>query len=426
MKYINRTIEKVIEEATKTSSVIMLTGSRQVGKTTIIRHMIEEKGGVFVTLDDLDDRTLAIEDPVLFFRKYNVGTDKFKPLIIDEFQYAPNLLHYIKKYVDEEKYKSLNDDSVKWQGMFYLTGSQNFKLMKNVSESLAGRVSIIELMGLSDVEIAGRVESRPFLPTLANLNEVKNVEKKSTISIYERILKGSYPELYRVENVDIAKYYKDYVRTYLERDIRDIIKTSNELKFMKFLINVAVRTGNELNLSDICNDIDVSSTTGEAWLSLLVSSNIVYLLQPYYNNKLKRITKRPKVYFLDTGLACYLAGFTDASILEKSAYKGQIFETYVISEIIKSHVNAGYSKDNRFYYIRENQSNEIDLIIEDNNILYPIEIKSNAKYDKKYASHFSILTKTGKEVGAGAVISLIDKIMPIDEKNNFVPVEGII
>lgn len=417
--YIKRTIEKSIKELEKTFPVVMITGPRQVGKTTLLNRITKENKKQkinYISLDDLNARTLAIEDPELFLRTYET------PLIIDEFQYAPNILSYIKMIVDKKRLDSLDDKTVKSNGLFYLTGSQAFQTMKNVTESLAGRVGILDLYGLSNREINGLIED-VFIPDLDILKQKELTKKLSTIQIYEKIIQGSYPELYKNKAINRNQYFETYIRTYIERDIRQIINIQDELKFLKFISNVAARTGQELNMTDICRGVEISNSTGENWLSILTNTGLVYLLQPYSNNRIARIVKKPKIYFMDTGLACYLSGYLDSITLEKSAYNGAIFETYVISEIIKSFTNNGIDARKHLYYYRDNNGKEIDLLIINNNVVYPIEVKKSANPGIDAIKHFSIVEKFGMEIGNGGVICMKESLFPIDRKNNYIPIE---
>ena len=225
--------------------------------------------------------------------------------------------------------------------------------------------------------------------------------------------------------MDRNKFFETYIRTYIERDIRKLINIKDELKFLKFIGNVAVRTGQELNMNDICNGIGISNSTGENWLSILANTGLIYLLQPYSNNNVARIVKKPKIYFMDTGLACYLAGYLDAITLEKSAFNGAIFETYVITEIIKSYTNNGMDAKKYLYYYRDNNGKEIDLLIIYNNVVYPIEIKKSANPGKEAIKNFSVVEKFGMEIGNGGVICMKNELFPINEKNNYIPIEFI-
>ena len=419
--YISRTMEKTVNKMKKSFPVIMITGPRQVGKTTLLSMMAEKDKNEkinFISLDDLNARTLAIEDPELFLRTYEM------PLIIDEFQYAPNLLSYIKIIVDKKRLENLKNNRVKCNGLFYLTGSQAFETMENVTESLAGRIAVLDMNGLTNRELEN-IEDEVFVPDLEILKNKKQTEVLSTIQVFDQIIKGSYPEIYKNEELDRNEYFETYIRTYIERDIRQLINVQDEIKFLKFISNVAVRTGQELNLSDICNGIGITSVTAEKWLSILKNTGIVYLLQPYSNNNVARIVKKPKVYFMDTGLACYLAGYMDSKTLEKSAYNGAIFETYVISEIIKSYINNGLDAKKYLYYYRDNNGKEIDLLIIKNNVVYPIEIKKSANPGKEAIKNFSVVKKFGLEVGNGGVICMKSEIFPIDRENNYIPIELI-
>lgn len=419
--YIKRTMEKTVEKMKKSFPVIMITGPRQVGKTTLLSIMADKNKNEkinFISLDDLNARALAIEDPELFLRTYEM------PLIIDEFQYAPNLLSYIKIIVDKKRLENLKNNNVKCNGLFYLTGSQAFETMENVTESLAGRIAILDMNGLTNREIEN-MEDEVFLPDLEVLKNKRKTEILSTIQVFDKIIKGSYPEIYKNENLDRNEYFETYIRTYIERDIRQLINVQDEIKFLKFISNVAVRTGQELNLSDICNGVGITSVTAEKWLSILKNTGIIYLLQPYSNNNVARIVKKPKVYFMDTGLACYLAGYMDSITLEKSAYNGAILETYVISEIIKSYINNGFDAKKYLYYYRDNNGKEIDLLIIKNNIVYPIEIKKSANPGKEAIKNFSVVNKFGLEVGNGGVICMKSEIFPIDKENNYIPIELI-
>ncbi len=415
--YINRTIEKSVNEISKTFPVVMITGPRQVGKTTLLNRIREEKNLNYVSLDDLKARSLAIEDPELFLRTYEY------PLIIDEFQYAPNLLSYIKIIVDEKRLAKLKENTNS-NGLFYLTGSQAFQSMKNVSESLAGRVGILDLYGLSNREINNK-EEKIFIPKLQILQEKEKCERLSMQKLYERILNGSYPQIHIDKKIDREKYYETYIRTYIERDIRNLINIKDETKFLKFISNIAARTGQELNMTDICNSIEISNATGENWLSILKNTGIVYLLPPYSNNNIARIVKKPKIYFMDTGLACYLVGYINNVTLEKSAYNGAIFETYVITEIIKSFTNNGVDVRRHLYYYRDNNGKEIDLLIIKDNVVYPIEIKKSCNPGKESIKNFKIVEKFGMQVGNGGVICMTKDLFPIDVNNNYIPIELI-
>ena len=400
--YINRDLERIITRTSEAFPVVLITGPRQVGKTTMLKKLADKKRS-YVTLDNPMARELAINDPELFIQRYA------PPVIIDEIQYAPELLQYIKIYVDENRNK----------GDFWLTGSQMFHLMKNVSESLAGRVGVINMLGLSNNEILG-YKGKPYSTDFEVLSEKYTIAKKQDLKeTYNRIFKGSMPALYEIEQ-DTEMYYSSYVNTYLQRDIKDLTQVGDELAFLRFMTCCAARTSQMLNYADMAKDVGISPPTAKQWLSILVSSGIVTLIEPYFNNSLKRIIKSPNMYFLDTGLCAYLTRWTSSETLEVSSMSGAFFETYVVSEIIKSYYNAG--KRPPIFYYRDTDNKEIDLILEQDNILYPIEIKKSGNPKKDAIKHFDVLEKTGKQIGTGNVICLCSDIMPIDKRNYFVPV----
>lgn len=418
--YIKRLLEENIKITAKTFPVVLICGPRQVGKTTILEKMKnDEKTSIsYVTLDDPLERKLAKEDPSLFLEKHGI------PLIIDEIQYATELLPYIKIIVDQKRREALENKNAKENGIYFLTGSQMFSLMQNVSESLAGRVGIIDMYGLSYSEIIAN-EQNYFLPTLKYCKEREKIKRPNVKEIFDFILRGSFPKLYQSDENIIQKFYSGYIRTYLERDIRDIINIKDEGKFLTFLSVLAARTGQELNYNSISQDVGIDNKTAEKWLSILRTSGLIFLLQPYSNNPTKRVIKTPKMYFTDTGLACYLAGYSDSETLEKSAINGAIFENYVVMEIVKSFVNAG--KDPRLYlsYYRDSNQKEIDLIITINNTVYPIEIKKSKNPDKNMIKNFSVLRKDNIEIGEGGIICMIEKILPLDKENNAIPIQCV-
>ena len=414
--YIKRLLEKDIIENSKSFPVILICGPRQVGKTTILEKLSNHQIN-YVSLDDPLERKSAIEDPSLFLETHKA------PLIIDEIQYATDLLPYIKMKVDQVRLEAFNSN-VSSTGLYYLTGSQMFTMMQNVSESLAGRVGIIDMYGLSYSEIIGK-EQDFFLPTLERCKKREEFPRPDVIEVFETILRGSFPALYQDKNISTEKFYNGYLRTYLERDIRNLINIKEETKFLNFMSAVAARTGQELNYDNLARDAEIDNKTAKNWLSFLRTSGLIFLLQPYSNNSTTRAIKSPKMYFTDTGLACYLAGYSDARTLEKSAINGNIFETYVVMEIVKSFVND--NKDPRLYlnFYRDSNQVEIDLTITMNNIVYPIEIKKTKSPNKSMIKNFSILNKGEKEIGEGGIICMIDRILPLDNKNIAIPIQCI-
>ncbi len=401
--YIQRASESYIRSIADTFPVLLVTGPRQVGKTTLLKHVAEQGRG-YVTLDDPLLRQLAVEEPALFLERFEA------PVIIDEIQYAPGLLPYIKMRVDRGEAK----------GAYWLTGSQMFHLMKNVSESLAGRVGIMQLLGLSQTEIAGRL-SMPFLPTQGILSGKRKEAARGMLpEVFQAIHRGSMPALYAGEyKPNIEQYYSSYVQTYLQRDIKDLSQVGDELAFLRFLTAVAARTGQMLRYADLGRDVGVSAPTAKQWLSLLVTSGIVCLVEPWYSNNLKRMIKAPKLYFLDTGLCAYLTRWTTPEALEAGAMSGPIFETFIVSEIMKSWYNAG-KKPPVFYY-RDKDRNEIDLILEADGKLHPIEIKKSANPGKDAIAAFRFLEESGKALGEGAVVCCASEYLPLDGKNSIVP-----
>lgn len=403
--YLTRTMEAKLNYLAEHFPVVIVCGARQVGKTTLLKQIQEKKGELqYVTLDYPRIRSLAKEDPELFLQQYQ------PPIIIDEIQYAPELLPYIKMRVDKSGL----------HGQYYLTGSQMFHMMKNVSESLAGRVGILSMYSLSRAEIDGRV-SMPFLP-----DKIEAVESDDTISdIFEKIYRGGMPRMVTDKELLPEDYFGAYMQTYLERDIRDLIAVKDENKFLKFLSCVAARTSQELNLADIAKDVEIDRKTADGWLSILVSSGLVYLLNPYAGNTIKRIVKRPKLYFMDTGLACYLSLWNNPKALELSAMAGAMFETYVVSEIIKSYANHGIDVRSRLCYYRDNNGGEIDLLILENGRLYPIEIKKSADPGKAALKNFGVLEHLPEEIGEGAVLCMTPMVIPLDAKNRLVPIKCV-
>ncbi len=401
--YIKRTSEDVIKNLSKQFKVVLVTGARQVGKSTLLKHCDENRN--YVSLDDLSERELAINEPKLFLEAHKA------PLIIDEIQYAPNLLSYIKLIVDKSDKK----------GQYWLTGSQQFHLMKNVSESLAGRVGILDLRGLSLAELSQTPNNEPFFPDLEYIQERREKHKNySTSDIFKIIYNGSFPALNNQDEFqDRNAFYSAYIRTYIERDIRDLFSISNEMKFLNFIRVVAARTGQVLKYSELANAVDISEPTAKTWLSVLVSSNMVYLLEPYYRNITKRMTKMPKIYFLDTGLCSYLTGWSSPEVIEKGAMNGAFFETFVVSEILKSYRHNGERP--LIYWYRDTQQKEIDLLIERDGKLHPIEIKLTSNPNKSMLKYFNVLDNQGY----GGLICMRESDIPLTEDVSAIPISYI-
>ena len=415
--YIERAIEKSINSINNTFPVLLLTGPRQVGKTTLLKKMAEDKRK-YVSLDNPTYRDIAKNEPELFLQRFS------PPVIIDEVQYVPEIFDYIKVYVDEHKNC----------GDFWLTGSQTFHMMKNVTESLAGRVGIVRMLGLSNSEINGNA-SVPFeVDPEALLSKLGTYQKMIMPEIFERIFTGSMPRLYELPQTKRDEYFESYLETYISRDIRDLTQVADELSFFRFIGIVAARTATNVSYVTLASETGISSPTEKQWLSILVSSGLVALIEPYHNNALKRVIKAPRMYFLDTGLCAYLTRWNSSQALESGAMSGEFFETWVVSEIIKSYLNSG--KRPPLYFYRDGSRREIDMIIHQNNTVNPVEIKKSAS-PKGAVKNFSVLNPIEEEpsdedrfsgaahlktiIGTGAVICLTQDVLPIDRKNWLIP-----
>lgn len=405
--YLKRTLENQILKASKAFPVVLISGPRQVGKTTVLKN-IENDSRTYVTLDNPMLRALAQDEPEIFLQRFK------RPILIDEIQYAPQLFPYIKMEVDENKKP----------GDFWLTGSQQFHLMKNVSESLAGRVAILRLQGLSDFEVSKNPQIEPFTPEYNYLLNLSNIMKHQKLpQIYEKIWQGSFPLLLINKNTDRNTFYDSYIQTYLQRDVRDLTKVGDEKAFVKFLRAAAARTGQLVNYVDLARDADISANTAKAWLSILETSGLIYLLEPYYNNRTKRLVKTPKLYFMDTGLCSYLTQWPTPESLEAGAMSGNILETYIMCELLKSYWHNG--KQPPFYFYRDKDQKEIDLLIEQGDKIYPIEFKKTSNPDKKAVSNFKALEKLDLTIDSGAIICLISDFIPMNKDVNIVPVWSV-
>lgn len=406
--YIKRHLEEEILNTSNAYPVIMVCGARQVGKSTMLYH-IKEPARHYISLDDRNAKRLAENDPPLFFETYP------PPLIIDEFQRVPSLLIEIKRIIDE---KALRGE--KNNGLFWLTGSQKFKMMKNVAETLAGRIAIFEMAGLSQSEINGQ-EKHLFSPDINTIKERQQLfsqyPKKTIKKIYENIFRGSMPKIIS-EHIDHNRYYMNYVNTYLERDIKDLSQIGKLNEFYDFLVYMAARTAQQLNYNDIANAIGVSAPTIKEWVSILERSGIIFILRPYFNNISKRLVKTPKIYFMDTGLAAYLCRWPNAQTLENGAMDGAFLETFVVSEIIKSYYNAGI-EPNLFYY-RDSDKKEIDLLFVNQNQVIPVEIKK-AKTPQDAHKNFGVLEKINLQAQTGLVICATDELLPYNRQLWYYP-----
>ncbi|MBO5349593.1 MAG: ATP-binding protein [Clostridia bacterium] len=398
----SREVKERIKKINDTFRVLVVTGPRQVGKTTVLESLMPEN----MTKVSLDDETLrkeAQENPKIFLDSYPT------PLFIDEVQYAPQLFPYIKMRVDKDKTR----------GQYWLSGSQLFDLMKNVTESLAGRAGIVKMNSFTYSEIKQNTEKEIFDPE--NLKQKQYIDVNET---FERIFYGGMPELYDIPDMDRNDFYYSYINTYIEKDIKKIKNIGNIETFKKFMRDVAIRTGTTLNYSDIANDVGISVNTIREWISILVSTGIIYLLEPFSSSKIKRLTHMPKIIFMDMGLACYLANWESAKELQLSKLSGCFFESYVVSELIKSYDNKGLRLE--ISHFRNKETEEIDLILYKNNTLYPLEIKKSANPTKEMMKNFKYLEKDNKKIGTGGIICLYDKLMKLDENNYIIPLSSVI
>ena len=405
MVYINRIIEKRILEISNSYPVVMVCGQRQVGKSTMLNH-IKEDNRKYVSLDDRNARRLASEDPDLFFDTYGY------PILIDEFQKEPQILEKIKDIVDKLGYEGKNNN-----GLFWLTGSQKFKMMKNITESLAGRVAVFELSGLSQAELLGN-NYGIFNPDINFLKSKKTIPL-SVHEVYKRIFNGGMPKIITT-NIDREVYYSNYINTYLERDIRDLEEVGKINDFYNFLVYMAARTAQELHYDEIAKSIGVSAPTAKSWVTMLERSGVIFILHPYSNNLTDRLVKTPKAYFMDTGLAAYLCRWPNYETLENGNMDGAFLETYVVSEIVKSYYNSGHPVNNLYYY-RDIDKKEIDLLIVDAENIYPIEIKKN-KSPNHVDKNFEVLNKFKMNVKPGLIICLSDELIPYNRNCWYCPI----
>lgn len=404
MNYIPRSLEKVVAQVTKEYPVVLVTGPRQVGKTTMLQKLMENTERSYVSLDDLGERSIAKSDPELFLQLHK------PPVLIDEVQYAPELFTYIKIYADTHHEP----------GAFWLTGSQAFKLMRGVQESLAGRVAVLSMTSLSQAEMYGG-DVEPFRVELELLAErAKQRESTDVKGIYERIYRGSMPAVIGGANSNIQIFYSSYLSTYIERDVKELSEAIDSLKFLRFITAVAARSSQMLNISEIARDADINQVQAKAWLGVLETLGIIFYLYPYSNNLLKRLVKAPKLYFYDTGLVCYLTRWSSAETLENGAMNGAILENYVVSEIAKTYLCCG--REPYMYYYRNKDAKEIDIVMEQDGVLNPIEIKKTANPGTELTKVFTLLDRASVPRDKGAVVCMKPELGAIDRDNYIVPV----
>lgn len=406
MQYIQRHLEEAVLRASQAFSAILVTGPRQAGKTTMLRRLsaMGKKQREYVSLDDLNERAMAKNDPKMFLQLHP------PPVLIDEVQYAPELFTYIKIHIDEHHNP----------GDFWLTGSQIFKMMRGVQESLAGRVALLHMSPLSQREITG-IGNMPFTTNFETLlNQSKIITPVTATALYERLWQGSMPGLAGGQYPDRGTYYSSYISTYIERDVHDLSGTVDALKFMNFVTSAAARAGQLLNYKSIADDADIDQVTAKNWVNILETLGIVFLLHPYSNNVLKRTIKTPKLYFYDTGFVCYLTKWSSPEVAMNGAMSGALLENYAVSEIMKTYQNA--AKEPFLHYYRDRDAKEIDLLIEGDGKLCPIEIKKTATPDKRLTRVFSVVEKSPLALGTGAVLCMADKFGAFDRENLIVPI----
>jgi len=404
MSYIKRSLERKFTHMDRFFKVLLVTGARQVGKTTMLHHLSSDQDRTYVTMDDLMVRNLAKTDPALFFQTYK------PPIIIDEVQYAPELFSQIK----------LICDASEETGLFWLTGSQQFEMIKNVQETLAGRVGILELFPLSKNEKDGIFFDNELDFSLSCLHErQKKANKNDIIDIFEHIWRGGMPQVINADAEQRQTYYSAYINTYIMRDVAELGGVRDTLSFNRFLMACAALISEQVNYKKLADTVEISQPTTKEWLRLLEGMGIIYLLRPYANNALKRLTKTPKLYFYDTGLAAYLSMWLTQETLMNGAASGHYFENFVVTQLLK---NYAYSKQkvNMTYY-RDANGKEIDVLIENGQLIHPLEIKKAANPDTRPIRNFNVLEKAMLEQGNGGIICMCEEVFPIDKNNSFIP-----
>lgn len=404
MSYITRSLEKVVLEVTREYPVVLVTGPRQVGKTTMLQKLMEGTDRSYVTLDDLNERNLAKTDPELFLQLHK------PPVLIDEVQYAPELFTYIKIKTDQNR----------TPGAFWLTGSQVFKLMGGVQESLAGRVAVLSLSSLSQAEAEG-AGTEPFTLDLEPLTARSKERKPAEVrEIFRRIFRGSMPSVVSGLNKNSQIFYSSYLSTYIERDVRELSDAIDSLKFLRFITAAAARCSQLLNVADIARDADINQKQAKDWLGILETLGIIFYLHPYSNNLLKRLVKTPKLYFYDTGLVCFLTKWSSAETLESGAMNGAFLENYVVAEIRKTYLGSG--REPFLYYYRDKDAKEIDIILEHDGVLNPMEVKKSSNPGPELIKAFHLLDRSSTPRSKGAVICMKPELSMLDRENFIVPV----
>ena len=405
MAYIHRTLEQKIMDISRDYSCLLLIGPRQVGKTTMLEHLMEGSGRQKVTLDDVENRRLAQSDPALFLEMHPA------PVLIDEVQYAPQLFSYIK----------INVDNGAAPGSYWLTGSQAFQLMELAQESLAGRTAIVHMSALSQSELYGDGTTEPLSLKLEKLNRRKeHLSSCNSMEMFERIWNGGMPGHRSGRFTDRDVFYSSYIQTYINRDVSDMIPGVDKLLFADFIRAAACRVGQMLNTHDIAQDVGVSDDTAKRWLQVLEKSEVIFYLRPYSNNLLKRTVRTPKMYFFDTGLAAYLTKYASPEILMNGAINGAILENYTVAEIRKTWLNS--ARECLMHYYRDRDTNEIDMVIEADGELHPLEIRKSTNPGTELASAFKVLDKGSVPRGTGAILCLREEMSAIDRNTFILPI----
>jgi len=404
MDYITRDLERKFLKMNSFFKVVLVTGARQVGKTTMLKHLAQGHARTYVTLDNLQARELAKEDPVMFFQAYK------PPIIIDEIQYAPELFSQIKIMCDESEEL----------GRFWLTGSQQYNVMKNVRETLAGRIGILNLYSLSQSEkLRVRYTDELDFSFVELQKRMHTVSKNDVVQVFEHIWQGGMPQVIHADTEERNEYFEGYINSYLMRDVAELGGVTDTLRFGKFLTCAAALIGEQVNYKTLSDATNISQPTAKEWLRLLEGLGVIYLLQPYANNALKRLSKTSKLYFCDTGLAAFLSMWPTYETLLNGAASGKYFENYVVAELLKGY-SYSPSKVNMTYY-RDSNAKEVDLFVEKGNFIHPLEIKKSANPDRREIRKFTVLESANIEIGSGGIICLSEELLPIDESNCIIP-----
>lgn len=412
--YLKRDIEKTIVDAEASFQAIVIYGARQVGKSTTVDALFGDRFST-VTLDDANERQLALNNPKGFLEVHPW------PLIVDEVQKAPNLLSEIKIKIDEQRKIWMKSNQTR-QLMYVLTGSNQFELQTGISESLAGRVAVFNMSSLTQIEALG-LSGHPFIPDISLLLEKEKnalVQYKTKIQIFDSIFRGGMPDIV-VGNSRRNVYFKSYFDTYIAKDVMRLIAATHEMQFRNFVSYLALRTAQQVNYQVFSRELGINVETIKRWISILITSGIIVLLEPFMANVSNRIIKAPKLYFMDTGLCAHLCKWPNARMLEEGAMGGAFFETFVVSETIKSYFNAGIDVASHLYYYRDIDQREIDLLYVDENAIYPIEVKKGEAPNKP-TKNFNVLSKYHMEIKPGLVVDCCDKMRPINEKAYTFPV----